>query len=159
MAQSFLWFKFDFHLFWCLIMNVNEFETKENYICVEGKIELQYLHQVVMKVNGSWKVLWQSQHFFERVLRLILLSSIFFVVSEEKKPFQMLETENWPWGDINFWPLVPKARKAIWKMVKTIQIWQGFLSSDNVYIPFSTMQSLYFSKGYIIQGIRTERLA
>ena len=34
-------------------MNVNEFETKENYICVEGKIELQYLHQVVMKVNGS----------------------------------------------------------------------------------------------------------
>ena len=77
-------------------MNVNEFETKENDICAEDKIELQYLHQVVVKVNGSWKVLWKSQHFFERVLRLILLSSIFLVVSEEKKPFQMLETENWP---------------------------------------------------------------
>lgn len=53
MAQSFLLFKFDFHLFWCLVMNVNEFETKENDICAEDKIELQYLHQVVIKVNGS----------------------------------------------------------------------------------------------------------
>lgn len=53
MAQSFLWFKFDFHLFWCLVMNVNEFETKENDICAEDKIELQYLHQVEIKVNGS----------------------------------------------------------------------------------------------------------
>ena len=34
-------------------MNVNEFETKENDICAEDKIELQYLHQVVIKVNGS----------------------------------------------------------------------------------------------------------
>ena len=91
MAQSFLWFKFDFHLFWCLVMNVNEFETKENDICAEDKIELQYLHQVVIKVNGPWKVLWQSQYFFERVLRLILLSSIILVVSEGKKPFQILE--------------------------------------------------------------------
>ena len=53
MAQSFPWFKFDFHLFGCLVMNVNEFETKENDICAEDKIELQYLHQVVVKVNGS----------------------------------------------------------------------------------------------------------
>ena len=109
MAQSFLWLKFDFYLFWCLVMNVNEFETKENDICVEDKTDLQYLHHFVIKVNGSWKALWQSQHFFERVLRIILLSSIFLVVSEEKKPFQILERKTGPKGirtsDLSYWKL------------------------------------------------------
>ena len=43
-VQSYLWFKFSFLLLWGIIMYDTEFETKENKISTEDKIEPQHTY-------------------------------------------------------------------------------------------------------------------
>ena len=65
MVQFYPWFKFFSSLFLGMVMDDNEFETKENDICTKDKIEPQQIHgnimskqprsdQICIQLCGPW---------------------------------------------------------------------------------------------------------
>ena len=57
MVQFYPWFKFSFLLFLGIVMQDNEFETKENKILIKDKIEPQHRYENYFQVFDSISLL------------------------------------------------------------------------------------------------------